>query len=107
MLRSSVGRTSSSRRVADVVFLLKTDEPVASAAASSSERGRRCVPAAAEPATTRRSGGTTTRRRGRWHFWLFVIGFNLTFLPMHWAGMLGMPRRIYRIPPTAAGISGT
>ena len=27
-----------------------------------------------------------------------VIGFNLTFLPMHWAGMLGMPRRIYTYP---------
>ena len=32
---------------------------------------------------------------GKWHFWLFVIGFNLTFFPMHWVGILGMPRRIY------------
>jgi cytochrome c oxidase subunit 1 len=32
---------------------------------------------------------------GRWHFWLFVIGFNLTFIPLHVAGVLGMPRRIY------------
>jgi cytochrome c oxidase subunit I len=32
---------------------------------------------------------------GKWHFWLLVIGFNVTFLPQHWAGMLGMPRRIY------------
>ncbi|MGH8065389.1 MAG: cytochrome c oxidase subunit I [Candidatus Entotheonellia bacterium] len=32
---------------------------------------------------------------GRWHFWLFVIGFNLTFIPLHFAGILGMPRRIY------------
>ncbi len=32
---------------------------------------------------------------GKWHFWLFVIGFNMTFLPLHFAGMLGMPRRIY------------
>jgi cytochrome c oxidase subunit 1 len=32
---------------------------------------------------------------GRWHFWLFVIGFTLTFAPLHIAGMIGMPRRIY------------
>ncbi|HUG39780.1 MAG TPA: cytochrome c oxidase subunit I [Longimicrobiales bacterium] len=32
---------------------------------------------------------------GKWHFWLFVIGFNGTFFPMHWVGILGMPRRIY------------
>ncbi|MBM4192785.1 MAG: cytochrome c oxidase subunit I [Gemmatimonadetes bacterium] len=32
---------------------------------------------------------------GNLHFWLFFIGMNLTFFPMHYAGMLGMPRRIY------------
>jgi len=31
------------------------------------------------------------------------IGFNLTFLPMHWAGMLGMPRRIYTYPADRGG----
>ena len=35
------------------------------------------------------------RRLGIWHFWLFAIGFHLTFDPQHIAGMLGMPRRIY------------
>src|SRR6266403_643840 len=44
------------------------------------------------------TGRILSERLGRWHFWLFVIGFNLTFLPMHWAGMLGMPRRIYTYP---------
>ena len=36
---------------------------------------------------------------GRWHFWLLVIGFNLTFGPQHIAGILGMPRRIYTYAP--------
>ena len=44
------------------------------------------------------TGRLLSERLGRWHFWLFVIGFNLTFLPMHWVGMLGMPRRIYTYP---------
>src|SRR5262249_44604170 len=40
-----------------------------------------------------------SERLGRWHFWLFVIGFNLTFLTMHGQGILGMPRRIYTYLP--------
>jgi cytochrome c oxidase subunit 1 len=32
---------------------------------------------------------------GKLHFWLFVIGFHLTFDSMHVPGVLGMPRRIY------------
>ncbi len=36
---------------------------------------------------------------GKWHFWLTVIGFNVTFFPMHFLGMWGMPRRIYTYAP--------
>src|SRR5580692_3732133 len=38
-------------------------------------------------------------RLGKVHFWLFVIGFHLTFDVMHIPGLLGMPRRIYTYEP--------
>jgi cytochrome c oxidase subunit 1 len=40
-------------------------------------------------------GRMPNKRLGLWHFWLFTIGFNLTFMPMHILGFLGMPRRIF------------
>lgn len=35
---------------------------------------------------------------GRWAFWLIFAGFNVTFLPMHLTGLVGMPRRVYTYP---------
>jgi cytochrome c oxidase subunit I len=41
------------------------------------------------------TGRMLSETLGRWHFWLFLIGFHLTFDFMHVPGLLGMPRRIY------------
>ncbi|MFP3355317.1 cbb3-type cytochrome c oxidase subunit I, partial [Pseudoalteromonas sp. SIMBA_153] len=41
------------------------------------------------------SGRMPSENLGRWGFWLTFLGFNGTFLIMHWTGLLGMPRRIY------------
>ncbi|OZM58455.1 cytochrome c oxidase subunit I [Lottiidibacillus patelloidae] len=36
---------------------------------------------------------------GKWQFWLFFIGFHLTFFPQHWLGLMGMPRRVFTYLP--------
>ena len=45
------------------------------------------------------SGRMYNERLGQLHFWLFLIGFHLTFDFMHIPGLLGMPRRIYTYEP--------
>jgi cytochrome c oxidase subunit I len=45
------------------------------------------------------SGRMYNEKFGKLHFWLFVIGFHLTFDFMHIPGLLGMPRRIYTYEP--------
>jgi cytochrome c oxidase subunit I+III len=39
-----------------------------------------------------------SERLGRVSFWLVFVGFNATFLPMHWTGLLGLPRRVFTYP---------
>jgi len=41
------------------------------------------------------TGRMLNERLGNWHFWLTFVGMNLTFMPMHWSGLLGMPRRTW------------
>jgi heme/copper-type cytochrome/quinol oxidase subunit 1 len=41
------------------------------------------------------TGRMLDERLGKWHFWLMVIGFHMTFDVMHLPGLLGMPRQIY------------
>ncbi|MGN6195326.1 MAG: cytochrome c oxidase subunit I [Ginsengibacter sp.] len=44
------------------------------------------------------TGKMLDEKLGRWFFWLFVIGFNGTFLVQHLLGILGMPRRVFTYP---------
>lgn len=41
------------------------------------------------------TGRMMSETLGKWHFWLFVLGFHVTFDTMHFVGFLGMPRSIY------------
>jgi heme/copper-type cytochrome/quinol oxidase subunit 1 len=43
-------------------------------------------------------GRLLDERLGKWHFWTTLIGFNITFFPMHIVGLMGMPRRIFTYP---------
>jgi cytochrome c oxidase subunit I len=45
------------------------------------------------------SGRMYNEKLGKLHFWIFLIGFHLTFDFMHIPGILGMPRRIYTYEP--------
>ena len=37
-------------------------------------------------------------RLGKIAFWIMFSGFNIAFLPMHWTGLMGMPRRVWTYP---------
>jgi cytochrome c oxidase subunit 1 len=40
-------------------------------------------------------GRMLDERLGKLSFWVMFVGFNMTFLPQHMLGLLGMPRRVY------------
>jgi cytochrome c oxidase subunit 1 len=40
------------------------------------------------------TGKLLPERLGKWAFGLFFVGFNLIFMPQHFAGLMGMPRRV-------------
>ena len=41
------------------------------------------------------TGKQLNEKLGKWFFWLFVVGFNLTFFLQHFLGLMGMARRVY------------
>ena len=45
------------------------------------------------------TGRMYNERLGKIHFWMTFLGFNLTFFPMHWIGLQGMPRRVADYAP--------
>ncbi len=47
------------------------------------------------------TGRMLSEKLGLWSFWLFTMGFNITFFPMHILGLRGMPRRVYTYPADA------
>jgi cytochrome c oxidase subunit 1 len=47
------------------------------------------------------SGRLMNERLGKWQFWLTMIGITLTFFPMFFMGLHGMPRRVYTYPAEA------
>jgi cytochrome c oxidase subunit I+III len=47
------------------------------------------------------TGRLLSERLGRISFWLAFAGFNVAFLPMHLAGLRGMPRRVFTYPADA------
>jgi cytochrome c oxidase subunit 1 len=51
------------------------------------------------------TGKFLSERLGKWHFWIMIIGFNLTFFPMHMLGLMGMQRRIADYPANE-GLTG-
>ncbi len=44
------------------------------------------------------TGRMYDEKLGKWHFWLSMFFFNLTFFPMHFLGLAGMPRRYADYP---------
>ena len=52
------------------------------------------------------TGRMLNERLSQWHFWLTFIGTQITFMPMHWQGLQGMPRRVADYDPRFAMVNG-
>lgn len=51
------------------------------------------------------TGFAYNERIAQAHFWITLVGVNLTFFPMHWLGLAGMPRRIPDYPDVFASLN--
>jgi len=51
------------------------------------------------------TGRMLSEKMGVWTFWLMYLGVNWTFMPMHYLGLLGMPRRVATYAPQFAPLN--
>ncbi|MEK7861872.1 MAG: cbb3-type cytochrome c oxidase subunit I, partial [Chloroflexota bacterium] len=51
------------------------------------------------------TGRMFDERLGRIQFWSFYVAFNATYLPLFWAGMHGMRRRVAEVPPQTESVN--
>ncbi len=51
------------------------------------------------------TGRMYNEKLGQIHFWMMFLGFNVTFIPMFWAGLHGMNRRIATYQPELQGVN--
>ena len=51
------------------------------------------------------TGRMYNERLGKLHFWITFVAFNLTFFPMHWVGLRGMPRRVADYDPAFGNLN--
>jgi heme/copper-type cytochrome/quinol oxidase subunit 1 len=52
------------------------------------------------------TGRAYSETLGKIHFWSFFVGVNVTFFPMHFLGLAGMPRRVPDYPDAFSGWNG-
>ena len=102
--RRPLGHLSSRRCRSTSTSPTRTSSSPTSTTCSSAARSSRSSPGIYYwfPKMT---GRMYSEKLGKLHFWLTFIGFNLTFFPMHYIGLQGMPRRVADYAPRFADLN--
>ena len=91
--RRPLGRSTSARCRSTSTRATRTSSSPTSTTSSSAARCSRSSPGSTT-GIPKMTGRMYNERLGQLHFWLTFIAFNLTFFPMHYIGLQGMPRRV-------------